>query len=322
MSELTLGRISFSHLPGWNGDQIQKTVPALKYSAPLVLKEETLKRWHPFYHALLTLNDTTTTEQDLRSLIVKFFDPYQLSMKKQFFHFTGYYEPFLKGSVAKKGPYQTPLYTLPPETVNFKIPRSQIVQGALADQGLELVWVDDPVAAFFLQIQGSGRIQLDNGTMLNIGYAGTNRHPYYAIGKTFVEKGIFSIQETSMQTISQWLRDHPDESEVIMSQNQSYVFFKIITGHGPIGTQKVPLTPERTLAVDPQYFPLGSLLWVKMPHPLTKNDLQRLVVAQDTGGVIKGPFRGDYFWGFGDQAEKAAGCMNTLGEAFIFLPKD
>jgi membrane-bound lytic murein transglycosylase A len=313
--------VSFNDLPGWKLAEVSEVLPALAYSAPLVLNDPLLDKWHPFYQAILNISSFIPNEKDFRHLIQSHLVPHK-SRCHTLMHFTGYYEPLLKGSLTPSTVYHTPLYALPDETeVDFKIPRTDIVKGALANKGLELVWVDDAIAAFFLQIQGSGRIVLENGEVLRLGYAGTNHHAYYPIGKTLIEKKILPAEEVTLQSITRWLKDNLAYAEDLMSENQSYVFFKILSNKGPIGTQGVPLTPHYSLAVDPFHIPLGSLLWVNISHPLNGGEkLQHLMVAQDTGGAIKGAFRGDYFWGFGENTEKCAGCMNVRGESFIFLP--
>ena len=178
------------------------------------------------------------------------------------------------------------------------MPRSRIVQGGLKGRGLELVWVDDPIAAFFLQIQGSGRVRLEDGSLMRLGYAGANGCGYHPIGKTLIDRGILSASNVSRQSIIAWLKAHPREAESVMSLNKSYVFFRVRQGAGPIGSQGVPLTPQRSLAVDPEYIPLGTPLWIDLDHPDEGAPrIQSLVIAQDTGGAIKGGVRGDLFLG-------------------------
>ena len=313
--------ISFNDLPGWHDDTLSSIEPALFYSAPAVLRNESLKHWHPFYHAVQALAPHQRNEENWRQLIQRYLRPYREGGDAKM-HFTGYYEPLLQGALQQGGVYQTPLYALPnTQDTQFKIPRSAIVNGALAGKGLELVWVDDAIAAFFLQIQGSGRVQLKDGNVLRLGYAGTNGHAYTPIGKTLIARGALLAEDVSLQSISQWLKDHSEAAEDVMSDNQSYVFFQLLQGEGPIGTQGVPLTAGRSLAVDQNHLDLGSLLWVDIPHSLQKDtNLQRVMIAQDTGGAIKGAFRGDYFWGFGEDAEQCAGVMNVKGRCFRLLP--
>ena len=270
--------------------------------------------------------------------------------------FTGYYEPLLRGSRARSSRYRVPLYRRPPDIVQVDLgrfredlrgrrlagrlrgatlepydDRRSITAGALRGRGLELVWVDDPIAAFFLQIQGSGQIELDTGERLRLGYAAQNGHPYFAIGRELIERGELTRETVSLQSIRAWLLEHPDEAQDVMALNASYVFFRTIEGDGPIGSQGVALTPGRSLAVDRTFVPLGVPLWLETTAPTVGNSaaegavdqspVRRLVVAQDTGGAIRGPVRGDLFWGAGSEAEEIAGRMNSEGRYWLLLPR-
>jgi len=199
--------------------------------------------------------------------------------------------------------------------------RAAIDDGALAGRNLELVWVTDPIDAFFLQIQGSGRIRLSDGSLMRVGYAGQNGHSYFAIGRDLIRRGVMTSETISLQAIDAWLRDHPDEAPALMNRNPSYVFFRRLDG--PIvGAQGVPLTPGRSLAVDRAYYPLGLPLWLDAEHPIDPNTrIRRLMIAQDTGGAIKGPVRGDYFWGHGRDAREKAGRMKSRGQMFVLVPR-
>jgi membrane-bound lytic murein transglycosylase A len=226
--------------------------------------------------------------------------------------------------------------------------RAAIEDGALAGRRLELLWVDDPIDAFFLQVQGSGRVELPNGTSVRVGYDGQNGHPYFAIGRELVERGEMPLEQVSMQSIAAWLRAHPDEAPAVTARNASYVFFRELEGDGPVGSQGVALTPERTLAVDVEFLPLGAPVWVDTVYPPEEESaapqtaaaevagavavaqdlplpppppLQRLFVAQDTGGAIRGPVRGDVFWGAGDRAASIAGRMRSEGRLWLLLPR-
>jgi len=204
--------------------------------------------------------------------------------------------------------------------------RAAIEKGALAGRGLELVWVDSPVDAFFfLQIQGSGRVRLAEGGEVRIGYAADNGRPYTAIGRELVRRGIYQPKEVSMQSIRRWLEQNPAEAEALLDTNASYVFFEEIHGEGPLGVEGVPLTPGRSLAVDLQHWPLGVPLWLDTTAPAARDNepdrpLRRLFIAQDTGGAIRGPVRGDLFWGAGRDAEAVAGKMKHPGRLWVLLP--
>jgi len=265
--------------------------------------------------------------------------------------FTGYFEPLLHGSRTRSERYNVPLHAQPPDLVSVDLgsfrsdlrgrrvagkvqgtrlepydDRKAIDSGSLEGRGLELVWVDDAVDAFFLQIQGSGRIELDDGTVLRVGYAGQNGHPYHAIGRTLIDRGELSRSEVSLQSIEAWLREHPGRAPEVMATNASYVFFRVIRGEGPIGAQGVALTPERSLAVDRRYLPYGVPVWLDAMTPSADAEApaerrQWLLVAQDTGGAIRGAVRGDVFWGAGERARAIAGRMAHRGRYWVLTPR-
>jgi len=200
--------------------------------------------------------------------------------------------------------------------------RKAIVEGALDPRNLEIVWVDDPVDAFFLQIQGSGRVTLEDGRVMRLGYAGQNGHPYVAIGRELIARGALTRETVSMQSIRAWLAANPAEAAALMNANPSYVFFRELPGDGPVGAQGAALTPLRSLAVDRRFVPLGTPVWLDAEHPDPGTArLRRLVVAQDVGGAIRGPVRGDLFWGHGDAAADLAGRMKSPGRYYLLLPK-
>src|SRR3954447_14811662 len=265
--------------------------------------------------------------------------------------FTGYYEPLLHGSRKRHGRYTVPLYGRPPELVMVDLgrfrddlkgkriagkvdkgslvpfaDRKAIDEGALAGRKLEIVWVDDPIEAFFLQVQGSGRVELAEGGEMRVGYAAQNGHPYKSIGRALIESHALDPQAVSMQSIRAWLEAHPEKIDEVLEKDASYVFFQEVKGEGPMGAEGVPLTPGRSLAVDRKHMPLGVPLWLAGGMPgLEEGEpdrkLHRLVVAQDTGGAIRGPVRGDLFWGFGPEAESGAGRMKHRGKLWVLLPK-
>ncbi|MDE0725572.1 MAG: MltA domain-containing protein [Alphaproteobacteria bacterium] len=264
--------------------------------------------------------------------------------------FTGYYEPLLHGSRIRGGPYIHPLYGLPADLVRVNLgefsdglsgrhivgrldgrrlrpypERRQIEAGALDGLGLPVVYVDDPVDAFFLQIQGSGRVALAGGGEMRLGYAGGNGRRYYAIGRELIKRGILNKTNVSMQSIRAWLHANPEAGRAVMDLNLSYVFFRELTGPSPIGALGVALTPGRSIAVDRRLIPLGIPIWLQASRPggdpgTGDEPLNRLVVAQDTGGAIKGGVRGDMFWGHGAEAAAIAGRMKHTGSWFLLLP--
>lgn len=268
--------------------------------------------------------------------------------------FTGYYEPELKASRTKRGPYRIPVYGLPKDLVSVDLGRfreslkGERIAGRIEGQilvpypsraeidtgGLRtapvLFYADDPVAVFFLHIQGSGRIVFDDGARVRVAYAGQNGRPYTAIGRTLIEQGALSRDEVSLQTIRAWLKAHPGEAKRVMETDASYVFFRETPPGDPAlgsaGSENVPLTPGASLAVDNRLHPLGVPFFVaaSAPNPAAaKPDrpFMRLLIAQDTGGAIQGAVRGDVFWGFGRDAEAIAGRMKAHGTLAVLLPK-
>ncbi len=236
--------------------------------------------------------------------------------------FTGYYEPELNGSWTRTERFSTPLYRMPPRGRHALPPRARIAAGALARHGLELLWVDDPIEAFIMEIQGSGRVRMSDGSVVGINYAGQNGQKYYPIGRHLIDLGVGTPQTMTMHMIRDWLRQHPDQAQSVMNLNPSYIFFKTRPSGEPRGAS-AELTPRRSLAVDPYYVPLGVPIWLDV-HDVPVIDggiLRRLVLAQDTGGAIKGAVRGDFFWGHGEEAAFAAGVMKARGRYFMLVPR-
>lgn len=276
------------------------------------------------------------------------FRPYRvLSNGKADGLLTGYFEPSLRGSPTRSETFHVPLYQRPKDLVLVTLgdwrakfrgeriagrlingrlkpyhSRAEIEAGALAEKAEPLVWVDDPIDAFFLHIQGSGRVSLPDGGMLRVGYDGHNGHVYHAIGRDLLKAGAIRKKDISLQSIRAWLKEHPDRMHEAMNRNPSYIFFRAIQGDGPIGAQGVPLTPGRSLAVDPTRLPLGAPVWVDADYQdETNSPLRRLMIAQDTGGAIRGAVRGDVFWGHGDKARALAGQMKATGRLYLLLPR-
>jgi len=260
---------------------------------------------------------------------------------------TGYYEPLLHGSRTRTAVFKYPVYARPQDLVSvdladvyadlkFRRLRGRIVDSKLVPyydraeiesakaplKGLELAWVDNAVELFFLQIQGSGQIQFQNGSRIRLGYADQNGHPFRSLGGVLIRRGEIKPERASMQGIKAWAVRNPRKLQEFMNANPSYVFFKQIDGggSGPIGTLGVPLTAERSIAVDPRVIPLGVPVFLTTTFPGSNQPLNRLVVAQDTGGAIAGAVRVDFFWGFGDDAGALAGRMKQRGEKWVLLP--
>jgi membrane-bound lytic murein transglycosylase A len=237
---------------------------------------------------------------------------------------TGYYEPELRGSRKQSPQYPVPLYR-PPDPASGALSRAAIEGGALAGKGLELLWLADPIDAFFLQTQGSGRVRLAEGGSLRVGYAASNGLAPTMIGRILVNRGELTKETATMQTVRQWLSDHPAEAPALMRMNARYIFFHEIPGDGPLGALGVALTPGRSLAIDPDLMPLGAPLWLDTTYPAGTPEagrpLQRLVVAQDSGSAIKGAVRGDLYWGSGEAALRYAGRMKQPGRYYLLLPR-
>lgn len=307
--------------------------------------------WFPACEALVSLMDGQRSVDDgkARSYFRQYFNVWQIADVDGDAQglFTGYYEPLLKASRVKGGAYQYPVHGRPADLVTVdlghflpemkgKSVTGKVVDGRLtryedrrdiARAGLDkradvLVWADSAVDVFFLEIQGSGRAQLPDGTQIRLGYAAQNGHRYHAIGRTLIDMGEATRDEMSMPFIRQWLEDNPAKARAVMDSNPSYVFFEEQEGDGPLGAQGVALTAGRSLAVDRYRLPYGAPIWLSADHPLAgQKPLNRLMVAQDTGGAIRGAVRGDVFWGFGEDAETAAGVMKSKGRFWLLLPR-
>lgn len=335
---LSLIPVRFADLPGWTSDQHDAGLLAMQRSCAKIsrrLSEEWFggnELFGRIAHWQRLCDMASRVGRDDRAARRFFevnFQPYRaVSGDTDQGLFTGYYEPLLRGSWYPYGAYTIPIYRLPPEAalVNGRaapLPsRAQIEAGALAGRRLELLWVDDPTDAFFLHIQGSGQVAMADGSLVRVAFAGKNGHSYFPIGAELVRRGEVPREQMSMRAIRRWLATHPEEAPGLMALNGSYVFFRLIDGAGPVGAQGVPLTPGRSMAVDPAFVPYGVPLWVDTTDPAVGNaPLRRLLVAQDTGGAIKGPIRGDLFWGSGEEAGAAAGSMKQQGRWYLLLPK-
>ena len=240
--------------------------------------------------------------------------------------FTGYFEPQFDGSLTRGGPYQTPILRRPPNLRQGEVlpTRAAIEHGALAGEHLDLLYLKSPIDAFFLSVEGAGRIRLPDGRVIRVTYDGQNGRQYVPIGKVLVDRGAMTMKEVTMQSIRNWLVDHPGQAQGVMDQNPAYVFFRIEKGStdiGPPGALGTPLTPDRSLAVDKAYLPLSAPVFVVTTDPVTRQPIERLMVAQDLGGAIKGAVRGDIFFGWGKAAEERAGRMREQGQAYVLLPK-
>lgn len=357
--KLTLEVAEFSDLKGWNEDKHEEILPAFQKSCgklKWIKKSRSMggshfagktDDWKEVCAKLLALPADRAV---IRTFFEKNFTPFLVTDNgKKEGLFTGYYEASLKGSLVQSEKYSNPLYLRPDELVMVHLgrfrdslkgqriagqvkngelvpfpDRADIEKGALENRDLEIVWVDSAVDSFFLHIQGSGRIELDDGSAMRVGYAAQNGHPYFAIGKTLIEEGHVPREKMSMQAIRDWLEKNPERAHDVMNKNASYIFFRELKTSGPIGAQGVELTAKRSLAVDRKWMPLGVPVWLETELE-QENSTQtlafnRLMMAQDTGGAIRGPVRGDVFWGHGEEAYNRAGSMKSGGSYFVLLP--
>ncbi len=237
--------------------------------------------------------------------------------------FTGYYEPELDGDVVPSGRFQVPLYA-PPSDARGEGPwptRAQIEDGALAGQGLEIAWVESRADAFFLQVQGSGRIRRPDGRVMRLGYAGSNGHPYSSIGRALIARGALPPHDSSADAVKAWIAANPDEGAALLRTNASFVFFRELSDlppeQGPLGAMQRPVTPLRSIAVDPVHVPLGAPVWIEKDGD---EPMRRLMVAQDIGSAIKGAQRADIFFGTGTLAGSRAGRVRDGGRMVVLLP--
>ena len=250
---------------------------------------------------------------------------------------TGYYEPEILGSRLPAATATVPIYRAPPDLMRCTRPdgatgrgrvdetgtcvlyftRGEIQDGALANKGLEIGWAADPVELFFLEIQGSGRLRLADGTVMRLGYDSQNGREYAGIGRLLRERGILPPGGANMESIKAWLRANPEPGRALMRENLSYIFFRELTGPGPLGALGLPVTPRGTVATDPMFVPLGAPVFLDVDRP----EADGLWVAQDTGGAIKGANRFDTFWGAGPEATMIAGGMSAKGNALLLLPR-
>jgi peptidoglycan lytic transglycosylase A len=332
---IKLRRIAFHEMPGWRNDAVSQALPALRSSCKILIAKPpaapvgphgmagTAGDWRAPCKRLMAAR---WSDAAIRNAIETSFVPFAVAdADGPDGLFTGYYEPELRGSRKRTASYSVPLYRPPSDPARGALSRAAIDAGALAGRGLELLWLADPIDAFFLQAQGSGRVRLAEGGSLRVGYAASNGLPPTMIGRILVERGELTKEAATMQTVRQWLRDHPAEATALMHMNARYIFFREMRGDGPIGALGVALTPGRSLAIDPDLLPLGAPLWLDTTYPAGTPEagrpLRRLVVAQDSGSAIKGAVRGDLYWGSGEAALRYAGPMKQPGRCFLLLPK-
>lgn len=348
---------SFDALPAWKDDDPAAAWPAFLASCKaLVARAAARPVWSDVCAAAGAVD--ARDGPAIRSFFEAHFTPWRVASSDggETGLVTGYYEPLLAGSYTRSATYTTPLYAEPDDLLTVDLAtlypelrgkrvrgrldgrrvvpywtRAEIDAGHAGFTARVLVWVTDPVDAFFLQIQGSGRIALPDGSVLRLGYADQNGQPYRSIARVLIDRGEMTVDQASMQSIRQWGVEHADRLEALLDENPSYVFFRILPApapgsleaqiDGPTGSLGVPLLARRAIAVDPHAIPLGAPVWLATTKPLSDAPLQRLVMAQDTGGAIHGPLRADFFWGFGDDAGREAGQMRQQGRMWLLWPK-
>lgn len=333
-SKANLEKVQFKALKDFENDDLTLALDVFK-QACVRSKRKTL-----FKNVCLKAEQT----RDAQDFFTKNFTPYKLHAKNgsEKGVITGYYEPLLYGSLTKSKKFKYPVYAVPKDliTVNLskiypelkkyrlrgKIKGNKLIPfDARADIGENeeyevLCYVDNKVDLFFLQIQGSGKVQLEDGTLLNLGYANQNGRKYNSVGKYMIKRGyIGNGIDASMQGMKKWFEENPSKTEKVLNVNNSYVFFEK-RKNGATGSLGVPLVARRNLAVDTSYIPLGMPVFINTKNPVTREKINNLMVAADTGGAIKGEIRADFFWGFSKEAEKYAGRMKELGELYILVP--
>ncbi len=322
-----LTAVSWQQVPGWNDDSLIGATAALRQNCARLA---TQPKWQRACAAALGLDDLDMSAA--RSFFESYFTPFQLANNDGTLDglVTGYYEPLLHGSRTRHGQYQYALYRFPYryKTGTTLPTRAQLERSGVLT-GNELVWVDDPIEVFFLQVQGSGRVIMEDGSVMRVGFGGTNNQPYRSIGRELLDRGELTPAQATMQGIKAWAKANPARVDALLDVNPRFVFFREMPsndpmsasqGDGPVGALGVPLTPERSIAVDPSAIPLGTPVFLQTTRPLSNQPMNRLVFAQDTGSAIKGGVRADYFWGLGDDAGDLAGRMKQGGRMWLLVP--
>ena len=346
-ASVQLKPVSFAALPGWDRDDLRAAWPAFLSSCSVLLKRADWTRScsgarqvdaqdgvaiRHFFESYFVANQVTASDGADSGLI------------------TGYYEPLLHGARTRGGAYQTPLYGVPDDLLSVELagvypelkgmrlrgrmvgkkvvpyPSRAEIERSAEITGKELLWVDDPVEAFFLEVQGSGRVEMsDSNETVRIAYADQNGHPYKSIGRHLVDIGELKVEQASAQGIKAWIAANPTRRQELFNANPSYVFFKEERlpdpKVGPKGALGVPLTAQRSVAIDPHFLPLGAPIFLSTTEANSEVPMQRLVMGQDTGGAIRGAIRADFFFGFGAEAAENAGRMKQRGKIWLLLPK-
>ena len=326
---------SWKNLPGWDVDAFDDAWSAWQKSCQYWIKANQAE-WQQLCKESQKIN--ASDKKIAKDFFEKYFQVWEIRQAKDQNTYskgsnqgliTGYYEPIIKGSLSRQGVYQTPIYKLPTgwsaSPSKVRPPRAELIKSGVL-KGMEIAWVEDPVAAAFMQIQGSGKILLENKKILRLAYAGTNNQTFVSFAQWLINQNQLTYAQASMQGISEWAKKNPQRVNEMLNANPRFVFFKILESStssldGPIGSIGVPLTAGRSIAVDWQSIPRGAPVYISTTDPQTTQALQRLVFAQDTGSAIIGGVRADYYWGSGDAAGDKAGKMKQVGRLWAILPK-
>lgn len=333
-SVATFHSVSWASLPGWSDDSLAQSWDAWLQSCKVASRFKDGVNWQGVCAKASQLSKPSNAA--VKEYFEKNFQVYEIRHARSSGQYsagtdrgliTGYYEPEIKGSRVREGKFQTPLYAYPAAWKKNKPSqyptRAELLSSGMLN-GTELAWVEDPVAAAFMQIQGSGQIRLQDGSTLKLGFAGTNEQPFKSFAQWLIDRGEMSRGQASMQGIQEWARKNPDRVNQMLNANPRYVFFKVMpsanNNQGPIGSIGVPLTAGRSIAVDWKAIPQGAPIYLSTTYPSSNQLLQRLVFAQDTGSAIIGGVRADFFWGSGDAAGESAGRMKQQGRMWLLLP--
>jgi membrane-bound lytic murein transglycosylase A len=322
--------VSWQDLPGWQEDDLTQAWSAWLKSCDALRKRNSEVNWRQVCSQASAISGRD--KQAIRQYFEGSFQAYEVrnsATGKESGLITGYYEPVMSGSQTRTATYNVPLYGLPKAWKGAKPSpapaRAELMSSGVL-RGSEIAWVQDPVAAAFMQIQGSGKIRLEDGRVLRLGYAGTNDQPFKSFAQWLLDRKEITRGEATMQGISAWAKRNPGRVEEMLNANPRFVFFKELPGNvsadlGPIGALGVPLTAERSIAIDLKAMPLGAPVFLSTTKPLSSQILQKLVMAQDTGKAIVGGVRADYYWGSGDSAGELAGRMKQDGKMWLLLPR-
>jgi membrane-bound lytic murein transglycosylase A len=321
--------VSWQALPGWQDDDLSQAWSAWLKSCDVLRKRNSEINWRNVCTQANAVSSRDT--QAIRRYFESNFQAYEIrnSAGSESGLITGYYEPVMNGSQTRTSTYNVPLYGYPnawrKSKPNPGPARAELISSGVL-QGSEIAWVQDPVAAAFMQIQGSGKIRLQDGRVLRLGFAGTNDQPFKSFAQWLLDRKEITRGEASMQGISQWAKRNPERVNEMLNANPRFVFFKELPGNvaadlGPNGALGVPLTTERSIAIDLQAMPLGAPVFLAATKPVSSEPLQKLVMAQDTGKAIVGGVRADYYWGSGDAAGEMAGRMKQNGKLWLLLPR-